>query len=462
MPRTWFKDRVRRSSMLQRLYARGRLQSARRARRTGHLYAAARALLRAEKHLPPRIWTSERREHVRALVREACYDAEGLRPVASNAIRRSLLAEPEGRIGHERYHAEPVENRVRFRWTKPDDTPERQGDLIILKAPDEATGERGVMLLMFHETIEFAAAYLDLPALAPHWTFVLETSNWGAADARFLPWIGSDLDVHVMAPRRVDFEWFEALDTNLVPVRLGSGEWVPFERFQPRPDEPKLYDIAMVASWDRLKRHALLFEAMAAVRARAGRVLTAALIGYPLGWPRSRVEALARRHGVADQVTFHEDVPQEEVGRLVARSRVSVLLSREEGSNRSVYESLFVDTPVIVYAGHKGIDLEQVNEHTGLLAEDTELPDALIRVIDNAASFSPAAWARANTGWANAHRRLSAHLSAHAARAQRPWSTDIEPKVNAPSQKYAHPGAYTRFEAAYMGLAPHLLTPPVA
>ncbi|MDJ0975227.1 MAG: glycosyltransferase [Planctomycetota bacterium] len=459
MPRTWIKDRVRRSALLQRLYARSCLRAARREEGAGRLYAAARVLLRAEKHLPPSVWTPKRRAVVRRLIRASCYDGDQLRKIERNVLRASLLAAPEGRIGHDRYNAEPIENRVRFLWAKQGDTPERQGDLMVLKAPDDETGERGVILLMFHETIEFAAAYLDLPALAEDWTFVLETSNWGAADARFLPWLGSDLDVHVMAPRRVDFEWFEALDANLTPVRVGSGEWVPFERFQPLPDEPKQFDIAMVASWDRLKRHELLFQAMASVRRKSGRALTAALIGYPLGWPRSRVEALARKHGVEAEVTFHEDIPQEEVSRLVALSRVSVLLSREEGSNRSVYESLFVDTPVIVYAEHKGIDLEQVNAETGILAADDELAEALLRVIDAPDAFTAGAWARAHTGWSNAHRRLNEHLRAHATRAGRPWTTDIAAKVNAPSQKYAEPGAYAQFDAAYQRLAPHLLAP---
>ncbi len=197
-------------------------------------------------------------------------------------------------------------------------------------------------------------------------------------------------------------------------------------------------------------------------RERDGRNLSAALVGYALGWPRSRVEALAAKHGVMDQVTFFEEIPQAEVSRIVAQSRVSVLLSREEGSNRAVYESMFCDTPVIVYADHKGIDLEQVNAATGVLAEDAELADALLQVVDHPESFSAGAWARDNTGWCNAHRRLNEHLVTHARRAGRPWTLDIEPKVNAPSQKYAHPGAHAQFEAAYMGLAPHLLVPPAS
>ena len=107
--------------------------------------------------------------------------------------------------------------------------------------------------------------------------------------------------------------------------------------------------------------------------------LTAALVGYPLGWQRSKVEALASNAGVTEQVTFFEDIPQEQVSRIVACSRVSVLLSREEGSNRAVYESMFCDTPVVVYAGHKGIDLEQVNDALADLREGRIAGRSIIR-----------------------------------------------------------------------------------
>src|SRR5439155_4454117 len=115
------------------------------------------------------------------------------------------------------------DHRVRLRFPN-DDDPERQGDLIILKSYDRRTGERGVLMIKYSETILAMAAMFDLGMLASQYMLVLEPSSWGYQDARFLLYLGSDLDVLVQSPREADFEFIENLDTNLVPVRVGAGE----------------------------------------------------------------------------------------------------------------------------------------------------------------------------------------------------------------------------------------------
>lgn len=458
MNRTAWKRRMSGSPTLQRLYALSRGALSRTADVRGRPYEAARHLLSAWKHLPPERFGDRRRRRVRAIVRSGCYEQDGrLRPVADNAFRRDLVESALGRRIRRRYGAFTLEHRVRMRFPRADDDPERQGDLMVLKVPVPDTGERGVLLVMFHETIQYVAAVYDLAALAPHYTFALETSNWGAPDARFLPYIGSDLEAHVFAPRKPDFDWFDALGTNLRPIRLGSGEWVDPSTFQPPDAVGHLYDVVMVSAWDPLKRHEVLFRAVRAVRERHGRRLRLALVGYRMGWDQARVEALARRHGLFDDCTFFELIPHDEVARVVAASSVSVLLSLQEGSNRSVYESMFCDTPVVVCREHKGINLDHVNGDTGLLADDEALGDALLTVIDNPSTYRPRAWAEANIGYANAARRLNEHLKEHAQRAGRPWTADIAAKKNAPSQRYAEPGRYREFEDAYAALAAHLL-----
>ena len=457
MSRTAWKGRMTNSPALQRLYAWARGGLSRFASMRGHPYEAARHLLSAWKHVPAARFGERRRERLRRMVRKACYDGDLLLPVARNGFRRDLVDSRLGRSIRSRYGAFPLEHHVRMRFPREDDDPERQGDLMILKAPVPGTGERGVLLIMFHETIQYVAAVYDLTALAPHYTFALETSNWGAPDARFLPYVGSDLEVVVFAPRAPDFAWFEALGTNLRPIRLGSGEWVDPSSFQPQGDTDRQFDVAMVSAWDPLKRHEVLFRAVRAIRQRHGRRLRLALIGYRMGWSQERVEALARRHGVIDACTFFELIPHAEVARIVAASGVSVLLSLQEGSNRSVYESMFCDTPVVVSSGHKGINLDHVNEQTGRLAEDDALDEALLAVLDAPASFQPRAWAQANIGYRNAARRLSECLEARARAEGRPWTADLVAKKNAPSQRYAEPGRYRDFEEAYAALAPRLL-----
>jgi glycosyltransferase involved in cell wall biosynthesis len=213
----------------------------------------------------------------------------------------------------------------------------------------------------------------------------------------------------------------------------------------------------MVAAWDPLKRHELLFDAIAQLKGQRGRPLRLALIGYPLGWTREPIENLLSRYGLTDDCEIFERIPHAEVSRIVGESRVSLLLSRQEGSNRSVYESMFCGTPVIVYSHHRGINLDHVNEQTGLLADDDELVSAINTIIDQPKRFNPRGWANENIGYQNATRRVNEALKNNAGRRGLPWTRDIVAKRNAPNLRYGQAGQYKDFDAEYDRLCEFLL-----
>lgn len=457
MSRAAWKRRMSASPLMQRGYAWTRGALSRLAALRGDRYEAARQLLSAWKHLPDERFGERRKARFRSMLDGACYADGALLPVADNGFREDLVSSDTGRAIRARYGAFELEHRVRMRFPRDDDDPERQGDLMVLKSPDPTTGERGVLLVMFHETIQYVAATYDLAALAPTWTLVLETSNWGAQDARFLPYIGADLDVHVFAGRAPDHAWFEELGTNVRPIRLGSGEWVDPTLFQKPEGVERMYDVTMVAAWDPLKRHEVLFRALRDIRERTGRRLSTALIGYEMTWTQDRIEQLAREYGVFQDCTFFQLIPQAQVARLVAGSGVTVLLSLQEGANRAVYESLFCDTPVVVSREHRGINLDHVNASTGLLADDGALAESLLSVLAERERFTPRAWAEEHIGFHVARRLLNEQLRETALAGGRPWTRDIVGKKNAPSQRYTEPGLYRTFEADYDGLAAHLL-----
>ena len=146
---------------------------------------------------------------------------------------------------------------------------------------------------------------------------------------------------------------------------------------------------------------------------------------------------------------FRPEHPHAEVARLVARSRVSVLLSRQEGSNRAVYESLFTGTPVVVYAQHKGINLEHVNAKTGILAEDDAIADALLEVIDHPERFDPRSFAMANIGFPNATRGISTALRDLARVKGQPWARATLSPSETPPTCVMLSLASTRFAADY-------------
>ncbi len=457
--RLWFKQRVYESRPLQSLYASWIDLQSRLALLRGQPYEASRRMLRVWRHLGTEGIGRRRVDRLMRVVRENCYGDDGqLLPAAENRLRLDFIRSDKAREVRKLYGAFPLEHRVRLRHPRADADPERQGDLIVLKPYDPQTGERGVLMVMYSEGILALAAVYDLAQLASRYTLVLETSGWGYQDVRFFLYLGSDLDVLVQSPRREDYDFIGRLDSNLVPVRVGSGEWVDPSIFQPRPagKEPE-FDLVMVASWDPLKRHELLFRALAQLKRERGRGLRLALIGYAMGWPRRRIEELLARYGLEGDCTIFEKIPHAEVARIVADSRVSLLLSRQEGSNRSVYESMFCGTPVIVYRHHRGINLEHVNGRTGLLADDDELAGAIAKIVDHPESFDPRGWALENIGYLNATRIVGEALRESAARRGLPWTTDIVAKKNAPNLRYAQQGIYKEFESEYESLQAYLL-----
>jgi glycosyltransferase involved in cell wall biosynthesis len=453
----WLKERVYSSRALQYPYRSWMDMRSQLALLRKQPYQATRRMLHMWRHLGTEGVGAGRVSKLMQLIRENCYCDGQLLPAAENGLRLEFINSPQAVADRKLYGGFALEHRVRLRFPN-DDDPERQGDLIILKPYNPTTGERGVVLVMYGEGMAAFAAVYDLAALASRYTIVLETSGWGYQDARFFLYLGSDLDVVVQSPRLEDFEFIQGLDSNLVPVRVGSGEWVDPSTFRPRPqDKAASFDVVMVAAWDPLKRHELLFQAVAQLKRERGRPLRMALIGYALGWTRSPVEDLLQRYELQNDCEVFENIPHAEVARIVSESKVSLLLSRQEGSNRSVYESMFCGTPVIVFRHHRGINLDHVNERTGLLADDDELATAISRIVDHPEEFDPRGWALENIGYENATKGVNAALTESARKRGQAWTKEIVGKRNAPNLRYTKPGLYKSFDDEYQSLAQFLL-----
>jgi glycosyltransferase involved in cell wall biosynthesis len=456
-----WKERVQRSRVLARAFALAATTSARWRRATGRRFAALVRLVHAWKHLGDAGLGARRVALVRRWIDADTREAGGLAPIARNRLRLEFVRSAGARALRAKFAAFPPDDRVRLRYPREVDDPGRQGDVMVLKTPDVASDgtvrEKGVLLVMYHEAIEAFAACFDLPALAARWQLVLETSTWGTREWRLLPYLGRDLDVVVMAPREEDFAFLAAWGTNLVPLRVGSADWVDPAVFQAKPaGEPYAHDVIMVASWDPLKRHATLLDALASARA-SGRRLDALLVGVPAVWTRADIEAAVAARGLTDQVTILEKIAHAEVARWTARSRCAVLLSKQEGSSRILGESLLCGTPVVVTAGQVGIDRAHVNAQTGAFATDDALPYVLVDVVDHRDRYDPAAYARATIGYANATRKLNDACRALAVARGLAWTRDAVAKRNAPNLRYVDAGVAVGLEAAFASLREALL-----
>ena len=453
----WLKDRFYTSSALQYPYTSWMDMQSRLALLRQQPYEASRRMLHMWRHLGTEGIGEKRIARLRQIIRENCYRDGRLLPASENRLRLEFTHSARAEALRKLYGSFPPEHRVRLRYPN-DDDPERQGDLIVLKRYDEVTGERGVLMLMYSEAVLAMAAMYDLGALASKYMFVLEPSSWGYQDVRFLFYLGSDLDVLIQSPRHADFEFIEGLNSNLAPVAVGAGEWVDGDLFHPRePGRDAKYDVVMVSAWDPLKRHELFFRTAAERKQNGERALRFALIGYEMGWTREPIERLLRQYDLESDCDLFEMIPHEQVARIVADSRVSLLLSHREGANRAIYESMFCGTPIIVYRDQCGVNLDHVNARTGLLANDDELGQAINYVLDHPGEFDPRQWALENAGYRNATRKINSALRRISERHGLPWTKDIVAKKSAPELRYAEAGRYKEFAAEYGRLQSYLL-----
>ena len=453
----WLKERFYESRALQYPYASWMDMQSRAARSRGQAYEASARLLHLWKQMGEERFGAARMSRLTELIQENCYRDDDLLPAAENRLRLEFIHSEKARELRKIYGSFAPDNRVRLRFPN-DDDPERQGDLVILKSYDRRTGERGVLLIKYSETILAMPAMFDLATLALQYMLVLEPSSWGYQDARFFLYLGSDLDVVVQAPRAADFDFIAELRTNLMPVRVGAGEWGDPTVFCPRPaGKDATYDVVMVAAWDPLKRHEVFLRAASNLKQERGLRLRIALVGYNMGWTREQIEQLLHEYDLERQCTIYEDVPHAEVARVVADSKASLLLSHREGANKAIYESMFCGTPIIVYRQQCGINLDHVNTRTGMLADDDELADSIVYVLEHSEEFDPRGWAIENAGYANATRKINEVLSEMSQRRGLPWTRDIIAKKNAPNLRYAEPDVYGQFEEEYQRLNEFLL-----
>lgn len=458
--RTWLADGLRenlgRYPVAHRIHQVGAVVLAEALAATGRRWPAAQRLLLAWRYAGDERVNPDTVRRVDRLIEAECDRGSKLAPLGENGFVAEFLRSRAARSLLRLWRTYPLEDRVRLRKPRPQQDPERQGNLMLLKTADPATGEKGVLLAMYSPTLPELAAVFDHARLVQDYRLVLEPSTWGYQDPAFLLYLGCDADVVVLAQRRQDFEYIADHGRNLRPLRLGAGDWVDPDRFHPSPSGAFDFDVVMVSAWDPIKRHDDLFEALQTIRVRHGRTLRVALIGYAMRWSRDRIERMMRHWGVADQCRIFELIPPGEVADIVSRSAVSVLLSHREGANRAIYESFFCDTPVLVPRNHVGVNLDHVNEATGMLFDDDSLALTLLTAIDQRAHFRPRAWALANTGWENSTRRLNESLKDLATRRGEPWTRNIAARKNEPNLRYARAGENQSFEAAYRTLKDYL------
>ena len=173
---------------------------------------------------------------------------------------------------------------------------------------------------------------------------------------------------------------------------LYMSSWQRPEDFSPRSPGEKDVDIVMVANWAKFKRHWVLFRGL---RELGITDLKVVLIGQPeSGRTVSHVKEEARLFGVEEQITFVDRLPVSEVWRWLERSRISLILSRVEGSCVVVAESLMAGTPVGMLK-NAGIGSRAfINDQTGiLLGSGKSFATDLKALLKQSEEMEPRKWA---------------------------------------------------------------------
>jgi glycosyltransferase involved in cell wall biosynthesis len=322
--------------------------------------------------------------------------------------------------------ADAEKDRTRLRSWTAEKRRTMANNVIVLKAPQQ--DEKGVLLIKYTPYFLTFLVNYRIPEITDRYSLVLEPSWYLYPSPYWALFACTDDSVVLECFSDEIKDAIVATGIPLVPVPVGSQDWVDTDVFRPLAGTNKDFDVVMIASFQRLKRHDVLFRAMQKIRPRR---LKVALIGATWERDRREFEEEIRKYAVQDDCTIFQGLKPEQVNEVLNRSKVKVLLSKIEGGNKSVMEALAAGTPCVVYKHLIG--RRDVHPETGLYVEDDELADALLYMSANYGKFSTREWLMRNSGIRNTTARLNAELQRKAAQTGNVWTADIVPKVN----KYA-------------------------
>jgi glycosyltransferase involved in cell wall biosynthesis len=293
---------------------------------------------------------------------------------------------------------------------------------IILKPP-VSPREKGVLLVTFEDQWMRLLRSGHAEAIARRYDLVLGPSSSPPPDVELLLmtrlWPGR---LFTLLSNFKDASLMEMLSPRLVPISLLASNWVNPDTFVPYLGRPKDYDLVMLAHFDPVKRHWLFFEALR----RLPRNFRVLLLGVPLGpHTEDKLWAEARAFGVADRFDLHIRPSRAEVMAGLARARVSLVFSRQEGSCIAVAESLFADTPVGLFRNARIGSRAFINEQTGMLLHRHGLAEQLQRFVETAGQYRPRQWAFANISCYCSRAILNNTLRQAAEADGAPWTCDI-------------------------------------
>lgn len=339
---------------------------------------------------------------------------------------RKLLAPAMPPAQPSLYGEEPW-SRLKVGWSRyqrPGE-PTRITRSVILKAPDERTGERGVLLMTFEYNWLRLLSGVDMRDFAQRFNLVFSTS-WSPTDYNILSLalekIPDSEPVFVQACNYSEISKLNAFHPRIRSLGTLPCDWLNPAFYEPLPTGERPYDILMLSNWAPFKRHWQFFQALAHMR----KDLRIALIGQKeSGYTQEDIRKLARSFGAKQDFTIFESIPPDEVTRLQCSARTSVIFSRREGCCVAAVESLMAGSPLaLLHDAHVG-PRAYINEKTGVLLRPGQIAEQLSRFVEEAGNYTPREWATEKISCHSSIHQLNGLLRTAAQEAGRPWTHDL-------------------------------------
>ncbi|MES2606328.1 MAG: glycosyltransferase [Pseudomonadota bacterium] len=295
---------------------------------------------------------------------------------------------------------------------------------LLLKEPG-ANGEKGVLYCSFEFNWMKLIAHHDARRVLQDYLLV-GASSWSPSDPAVLANLCglSDDPLFIGISHESDIAQYQLFAPDIQPLPLLACDWVDPNDFKPLPHEQRTIDILMVSHFASWKRHWLLFEALRDMSPD----LKVTLIGrYPPGRNEKLLLEEIRAFGVKQDITILTHLEIGEVNRYQCNAKISLALSKREGSCVSVTESMFANTPVAMMDdAHIGARAH-INTSTGRLVPRNNMARVLSDMIELSGTYNPREWAMQNIAARTSSQKLNNILKHYSEKNGKPWTRDIAP-----------------------------------
>jgi len=306
---------------------------------------------------------------------------------------------------------------------------------IVLSLPffeDDKCICKGVLLITFTETLAYYLGTDKFDLVNKYFVLVIEPSSSGYADPEIIGMIQSADDCVVLATEVKDRALINCMFPNIPVATFGASDWVSPVIFTPT-STVKEFDSVYVANMNPVKRIYRYIDAIAKLMT-SNPEYVGCLICARFGGDINGVSEYIRCKGVEENIVFIPGLERSELIDVVQKAKVSVLLSLKEGSNRTLFESMFLNVPVVCISENIGVNKEYINSNTGLLVPDAFLEDSLRYFADAGDIWRPRDWALANISPYQTINRLAEILKVKYGET---CDYNLQVKVNAPELEYA-------------------------